>query len=274
MERISPAGEVIIEGTGLHRGGKAVLALRPGSCGIVFTKDGRRIPATPAHVVDTRLNTTIGDGMVSVSTIEHLMSSFYGMGITDCEIELAGDEIPILDGSALPYVRLLEEAGTAAIGARCDPIRISSVFRSGNGDSWIEARPGPFSLTYEIGFPEPAIGEQRFHFTGEHYREEIAPARTFGRLQDVEMMRQAGLARGGGLHNAVVVDHRVILNPEGLRFPDECVRHKVLDALGDLWMLGVPLEAEIHAFKASHALHIDLAKQIFEACASGGQERG
>jgi UDP-3-O-[3-hydroxymyristoyl] N-acetylglucosamine deacetylase len=272
MERTSLGRELTIEGTGLHRGGEVTLILRPGSNGIAFTKAGRRILAVSGNVTDTRLNTTIGDGVVSISTIEHLMSSLYGMGITDCEIELIGDEIPVLDGSALPFIRHLKEAGTRPIGSRCTPIEISSVFRCGNGESWIEAKPGPFSLTYEIGFPDPAIGEQRFCFMGENYAEEIAPARTFGRLQDVETMHKAGLALGGGLHNAVVVDHSLVLNPEGLRFPDEFVRHKVLDALGDLWILGAPLVAEIYAYKASHALHIALAKQIFESTASGRQD--
>jgi len=272
MERKTVAKEVLIEGTGLHRGGPAALIMRPGMNRIAFTKDGRRIPVTPENVVDTRLNTTIGDGGVSISTVEHLMSALYGMQITDCEIELRGDEIPVLDGSSLPFIRRLSEAGTRTLGLQLDPIRLSSVCRAENGDAWIEAMPGPFSLTYEIAFPEPAIGEQRYCFRGEGYVREIAPARTFGRLQDVEMMHKAGLALGGGLHNAVVVDRDIVLNPEGLRFPDEFIRHKVLDALGDLWILGSPLLAEIHAHKASHALHIALVTQIAAMTAGIGQE--
>jgi len=265
MECRTVARELTIEGTGIHRGEKTALRLMPGTRGIVFIRGGRRIRATPANVVDTRLNTAIGEGSVLVSTIEHLMSSLYGAGITDCEIEVSGEEIPMLDGSALPFVRLLEEAGTSPVGRRCAPIQLPSVFRSQKGDAWIEARPGPFSLTYEIDFPDPAIGAQRYRFNGGDFAAEIAPARTFGRIQDVEGMQKAGLALGGGLHNAVVVDGCRVLNPEGFRFPDECVRHKVLDALGDLWLLGVPLVAEIRAFKASHTLHVDLTRQIFEA---------
>ncbi len=272
MERITIARELIIEGSGLHGGGKTTLFLRPGSDGIVFITSGRRIPAIPLSVVDTRLNATIGDGTVIVSTIEHLMSAFYGLMITDCEIEVMGDEIPAMDGSALPFLRLLKDTGIRPIGRKCEPIRISSVFRSENGNAWIEARPGPFSLTYEINFPDPAIGEQRYCYTGEDYTSEIAPARTFGRLQDVEAMWGAGLAQGGGLHNAVVVDGSNIVNPEGLRFPDECVRHKILDALGDLWTLGVPLIAQLRASKASHTLHIDLARKIFESMKHHTQE--
>jgi UDP-3-O-[3-hydroxymyristoyl] N-acetylglucosamine deacetylase len=272
MERTTVAKEVLIEGTGLHRGGATTIVLRPGTNGIAFVKTGRRVPVSPENVVDTRLNTAIGDGEVSISTVEHLMSALYGMGITDCEIELRGDEIPVLDGSALPFIRRLSEAGTRPLGLPQNPIRIPSACRAENGDAWIEAVPGPFSLTYEIAFPEPAIGRQRYCFRGEGYEREIAPARTFGRLQDVEMMHKAGLALGGGLHNAVVVDGRAVLNPEGLRFPDEFIRHKVLDALGDLWILGAPLLAEIHAHKASHALHIALVKQIAALAAGEGRE--
>jgi UDP-3-O-acyl-N-acetylglucosamine deacetylase len=140
---------------------------------------------------------------------------------------------------------------------------LTSPIRLEDGNAWIEAKPGPFSLSYEIDFPDPAIGLQRFSYHGQDYANQIAPARTFGRLQDVEMMRAAGLAQGGGLHNAVVVDHDRIINLEGLRFPDEFVRHKVLDILGDLWTLGAPLEARIIAVKANHTLHIRLAKQVF-----------
>lgn len=265
MECRTVARELTIEGTGIHRGEKTALRLMPGTRGIVFIRQGRRIRATPANVVDTRLNTAIGEGSVLVSTIEHLMSSLYGAGITDCEIEVSGEEIPMLDGSALPFVRLLEEAGTSPVGRWCAPLQLPSVFRAQRGDAWIEARPGPFSLTYEIDFPDPAIGAQQYRFSGGDYAAEIAPARTFGRIQDVEGMQEAGLALGGGLHNAVVVDGSRVLNPEGFRFPDECVRHKILDALGDLWLLGVPLAAEIRAFKASHTLHVDLTRQIFEA---------
>ncbi len=272
MERTTIERGVRIEGTGLHRGGPAALVMRPGRNGIALTKEGRRIPVTPHNVVDTRLNTTIGDGEISIATVEHLMSALYGMQITDCEIELRGDEIPVLDGSALPFIRQLSDAGTRALGLRLNPLRLSSGCRAESGDAWIEAVPGPFSLTYEIAFAEPAIGVQRYCFRGDGYEREIAPARTFGRLQDVEMMHKAGLALGGGLHNAVVVDGDTVLNPEGLRFPDEFIRHKVLDALGDLWILGSPLLAEIHAHKASHALHVSLVKQIAALTAGQRQE--
>jgi UDP-3-O-acyl N-acetylglucosamine deacetylase len=271
MNRQTISKELIIEGTGLHKGTAITLRLKPNSDGIVFIKDGRRIPATPMNIINTRLNTTLGDDYVSISTIEHLMSALYGHRITDCDIYVSGDEMPAMDGSALPFFRLLEEAGIESLGPLCDPIVLASPIRLEDGNACIEAMPGPFSLSYEIDFPDPAIGLQRFSYLGGDFANEIAPARTFGRLQDVEMMRAAGLAQGGGLHNAVVVDHDRIINLEGLRFPDEFVRHKVLDILGDLWTLGTPLEARIIAVKANHALHIRLAKQIYLGLCQQGQ---
>lgn len=269
MERRTVSRDVFIEGTGLHKGSAITVHLKPGSDGIVFIKDGRRIPATPGHIVNTRLNTTLGDDMAAVSTIEHLMSAFSGLCITDCDIFVTGDEIPAMDGSALPFVRILREAGTKGLGIQCSPIILESPMRFEEGEAWIEAQPGPFSITYEIHFTDPAIGHQKIIYKGEDYENQVAPARTFGRMQDVEMMRSAGLALGGGLHNAVVVDRDRIMNPEGLRFPDEFVRHKVLDLLGDLWTLGGPLRAEISASRANHTLHMRLAKAIHQAAAGG-----
>lgn len=264
MERRTIRTETLIEGTGLHSGVSSTVCLRPASDGIAFIKEGERIQATPSNVIDTRLNTTIGRGSVRISTIEHLMAALYGMGITDCDIEVSGAEIPAMDGSASAFVRYLQEAGTASLGLLCVPIEIPGTIHVDEGASWIDAVPGEFSLSYEIDFPDPAIGRLKYTFDGTGFPEEIAPARTFGRMQDVEMMRSAGLAMGGGLHNAVVVDGERILNPGGLRFPDEFVRHKVLDILGDLWTLHAPLKARIRAYRANHALHIRLARTIFE----------
>ncbi|HVN71401.1 MAG TPA: UDP-3-O-acyl-N-acetylglucosamine deacetylase [Desulfomonilia bacterium] len=262
MERKTIRKALIIEGTGIHKGAPVSLRLEPAAEGIVFISSGKRIPATPAHVVDTRLNTTIGNGTIAISTIEHLMSALYGLSITDCNIGVTGSEMPSMDGSALPFVELLQDAGIEPLGLDQPPIELAAPILIEEGGARIEAEPGPFSLTYEIDFPEPAIGFQRFQFDGRDYVNRIAPARTFGRLKDVEMMHAAGLALGGGLHNAVVVDHDRVINPEGLRFPDEFIRHKVLDLLGDLWTLQAPLQARIHAYKANHALHIRLAGEI------------
>ncbi len=265
MRRRTVDHEIEIKGIGLHSGKTVSLHIRPGRSGIVFTRDGVRINAVPENVTDTRLNTTVGAGGVSVSTIEHVMSALWGLSVTDCEIETDGPEMPVLDGSALPYCAAFREAGLRDLPAEVSPLSVHDTFRVGEGDSWIEAVPGPFSVFYEIEFPSRAIGRQSFTFDGTDYEARIAPARTFGMLRDVDRMREAGLALGGSLDNAVVVDEDRVVNPGGPRFPDECIRHKVLDVLGDLWTLGTPLEARINAYKASHRLHIALAKKIREA---------
>ncbi|HOM28156.1 MAG TPA: UDP-3-O-acyl-N-acetylglucosamine deacetylase [Deltaproteobacteria bacterium] len=264
MDRTTIAREVEVEGVGLHSGLGTRLRMKPSERGIAFIKDGTRIPATPPHIVDTRLNTTYGVGNVRVGTTEHLMAALYGLGLTDLDIVVEGDEIPAMDGSALPFVEALGDAGRSPLGVAAAEISPRGVLRFGDGASWIEARPGDFSVSYEIDFPDTAIGRMRFTFDGRGFAERIAPARTFGRMQDVEAMRAAGLALGGGLHNAVVVDGDGVVNPEGLRFEDEFVRHKILDLLGDLWSLQAPLKARITAWKASHALHVRLAKALFE----------
>lgn len=262
MHRQTIARELHMEGIGLHSGDRIRMCVRPGREGIAFVRDGVRIPARPENVVDTRLNTTLGIGGVTVSTVEHLMSAFCGLGITDCEIEVSGAEVPVCDGSALPLFDLLRKAGREILPGDLEVIEVREPITAGEGGSWIEALPGPLSITYEIDFPSRAIGAQRFVFDGEGYGDLIAPARTFGMLKDVEMMRSAGLALGGSLDNAVVVDGEKVLNPEGLRFPDEFIRHKVLDLLGDLWLLGSPVAARVRAHRASHRLHVALAREI------------
>ncbi len=265
MRRRTLKREIRIQGVGLHKGGPAAISIRPGSAGIVFAKQGERIPASPENVVDTRLNTTLGNKGITISTIEHLMSCLWGLSVTDCEIEILGEEIPAVDGSALPFYTRILGAGLEGLPEEALPVRIRDLIRVEEGESFVEAAPGLFSVTYEIEFPSFAIGRQQFSYDGLNYGTEIAPARTFGLLSDVEKMRSAGLALGGSLENAVVVDEAKVLNPEGLRFPDEFVRHKILDILGDLWTLGAPLEAGIRAYKASHRLHIALARKIREA---------
>jgi len=262
MNRRTVADEIIVEGIGLHRGQSTKLYIRPSDEGIVFVKDGVRIQAEPSNIVDTRLCTTIGCQAFRISTVEHLMSALYGLKITDCEIEITGEEIPVMDGSALPFVARLQEAGYRDMDVVCPEITISETIRVESNKCWVEIGPGPFSVEYAIEFEEPAIGSQHITFGGMDYCTDIAPARTFGRLKDVEAMRSMGLALGGGLHNAVVVDNDRVLNPGGLRFKDEFVRHKVLDLLGDLWMVGAFLRGRIRAYKANHALHIELAKKI------------
>jgi UDP-3-O-[3-hydroxymyristoyl] N-acetylglucosamine deacetylase len=263
MRRTTVAQTLVIEGIGLHKGGEIELHLNPSDAGICFFKDGVKIPVVPGNVVDTRLNTTIGAHGVRISTIEHLMSALYGLGITDCEIVVKGDEIPAMDGSALPFVERIRLSGLKGLGDEITPIVVKESLRVEQGDSWVEVVPGDFSVSYAIDFSEQAIGSQHYKFNGKEYIMEIAPARTFGLLKDVEMMRSLGLALGGGLHNAVVVDGQKVLNPEGVRFADEFVRHKILDILGDLWTLGAPIMGRVRAYKANHGLHIELARKIY-----------
>jgi len=265
MKRKTILRPLYIEGVGLHKGEYVGLNIRPSSGGgIVFVRDDTKIPARPENVVDTRLNTTIGKDDVCISTVEHLMSALYGLGITDCEIEIKGEELPSMDGSALPFVRQLDKAGIKELDQDIFPIEIKSPIVVGDNNSRVEVYPGAFSLSYRIEFEDPAIGRQEYMFKGNNYVDEIAPARTFGRLCDIEQMAKMGLAIGGGLHNAVLVDRENIINPEGLRFKDEFVRHKVLDILGDLWLLGSPVMGEIKANKANHRLHIELISKIRE----------
>lgn len=265
MRRATVARTITVQGTGLHSGRDVCVRIHPAHDGIVFVKDGTRIRATPVNVSDTRLNTTFASGKASVSTAEHLMAALYGAAVTDCDIEVEGPEVPAMDGSALPWLVAIEEAGLAFMDGEAAPIVLRRPLRIEEGDSWIEALPGPFMVNYEIAFEDEAIGKQRVTFDGTGFKSAIAPARTFGRMQDVKAMREAGLALGGGLHNAVVVDGSTVVNPEGLRFDDEFVRHKVLDLLGDLWTLQAPLEARINAVRASHSLHIRLARAIMRA---------
>ncbi|HNR51156.1 MAG TPA: UDP-3-O-acyl-N-acetylglucosamine deacetylase [Deltaproteobacteria bacterium] len=262
MQRRTIAREIHMEGVGLHSGGLITLTVRPSREGIVFVRDGERIPASPENVVDTRLNTAIGRGGVTISTVEHLMSALYGLGITDCEVEVSGAEIPAMDGSALPFYKMLLQAGPQDVPGEAPEICIDRTVAVEDGASWIKACPGPFSITYEIDFSARAVGRQQYCYDGTDYGGRIAPARTFGMLKDVEMMHAAGLARGGSLQNAVVVDDERVLNPEGLRFPDEFIRHKVLDLLGDLWLIGAPPVGVIRAYRASHRLHVALAHEL------------
>ena len=261
MLRQTVARSVSIKGTGLHRGNTVHLSIKAGEDGIIFIRNGQKIPARPDFVVDTRLNTMLGSKGIVISTIEHLMSALYGLGITDCEVHVNGDEMPSMDGSALPFFNALSEPGTTPIG-EIDPYIIMSQMRVGDDNTYVEIAPGDFSISYSIDFPEPAIGKQTYVYSGGDYKALIAPARTFGRLKDVNAMRAMGLSLGGSLENAIIVDNNMILNPEGLRYEDEFVRHKILDLLGDLWLLGRPVNGSIKAVKANHRLHVELAKII------------
>ncbi len=260
-------------GVGLHTGARVDLVLRPAppDTGIVFHRvDLPRpvaIPATALHVGDTRLSSTLKEDGVSISTVEHLMSALAGLGIDNLHVDVAGPEIPIMDGSAGPFVFLLQAAGIVEQDAPKHYLRITESVEVRDGDKWARFDPfNGFKLDFTIDFPHPMFGSENrqvvIDFALHSYVKEVARARTFGFMQDVEAMRAAGLGLGGSLQNAVVLDDFSVLNADGLRYDNEFVKHKVLDAIGDLYLLGHPLIGQYTAFKSGHGLNNALARAL------------
>jgi UDP-3-O-[3-hydroxymyristoyl] N-acetylglucosamine deacetylase len=260
-------------GVGLHTGARVDLNLRPAApdTGVVFHRvdlpDPVSIPARAENVGDTRLSSTLRLDGASVSTVEHLMSALAGLGIDNLHVDVAGPEIPIMDGSAFPFVFLLQSAGIVEQQAVKQYLRVDAPVEVRDGDKWARFEPfAGFKLDFTIDFPHPVFGSENRHvvvdFAEHSYVKEVARARTFGFMQDVEALREAGLALGGSLHNAIVLDETRVLNSEGLRFDNEFVRHKVLDAIGDLYLLGHPLIGQYTAFKPGHALNNLLARAL------------
>lgn len=226
------------------------------------------IPARVESASTFDYATTLNVDGVSVGTVEHVLSACYGEELDNCVIELDGPEVPILDGSALPFVRLFHAAGFERLDVPIEMLVFSEpveVSRDGRGVSFQPDGPG-LTITYEIDFPHPVVGRQELTVAirPEEYSTRIAPARTFGFAKDVDALRARGLARGGSLHNAVVLDEEGVLSGP-LRFRDEFVRHKILDLVGDLALLGVSLPGHIHARRAGHALHIEFARALAAA---------
>jgi UDP-3-O-[3-hydroxymyristoyl] N-acetylglucosamine deacetylase len=266
---------VSIEGVGLHSGHPVRARFRPAPAGhgIVFRRMDRRGARIPARVDSASTfdyATTLSSGGVSVGTVEHVLSAAYGEGLDNCTIELDGPEVPIVDGSALPFVRLFHAAGFERLDVAVERLSVSEPVEVSRGDRGLSFQPdGPgLTITYEIDFPHPVVGRQELTVAirPEEYSARIAPARTFGFARDVEALRARGLARGGTLHNAVVLDDTGVLSGP-LRFRDEFVRHKVLDLLGDLALLGAVMDGHIHARRAGHALHIEFARALAAAAA-------
>jgi UDP-3-O-[3-hydroxymyristoyl] N-acetylglucosamine deacetylase len=260
-------------GVGLHTGARVDLTLRPAAvdAGIVFHRTDLAgsppIPATAIMVGDTRLSSTLRAGEASVSTVEHLMSALAGLGIDNLHVDVAGPEVPIMDGSAAPFVYLLQGAGIVEQDAPKRFLRVVAPVEVRDGDKWARFEPhAGFRLDFTIDFPHPVFGSENRHvvidFAEHSYVREVARARTFGFMQDVEAMRAAGLGLGGSLQNAIVLDEVRVLNSEGLRYDNEFVRHKVLDAIGDLYLLGHPLIGQYTAHKSGHALNNALARAL------------
>ncbi len=269
------AGIVEVEGIGLHTGRPSRVAIRPAAegAGIVFVRVDRghaAIPAAARLLNGTSLSTTLSHGADSVATVEHVLSALVGLGVDNARVEVDGPEVPILDGSSRPFVDLIMNAGLRTQAAPRRFLALMRPVRVKDGDKEILALPAnDLQVTYAIDFPHPAIGYQAATTRVEAatYATEIAPARTFCLMREVEAMRRAGLARGGSLDNAVVVGETGVVNGT-LRFPDEFVRHKVLDLIGDLALLGAPLRAHVIAFKAGHRLHAALVRRILASRAA------
>ena len=264
-------------GVGLHSGQRVELTLRPAApdAGIVFRRVDLPQPVdiavTAMAVTDTRLATTISNGSAKVQTVEHLMSACAGLGIDNLYVDITADEVPVLDGSSSSFVFLLQSAGIEVQGTVKRFIRVLKPVEVSDGvgatSKWARLTPYEgYKLGFEIEFDHPAVDStgQRVEFdmsTGSYSRD-IARARTFGFTKDVEMMRSKGLAMGGGLDNAIVMDDYKVLNTEGLRYNDEFVKHKILDAMGDLYCMGKPLLAAYSAFRSGHALNNKLLREL------------
>ena len=260
---------VSCSGVGLHSGKPATLTLAPAApdAGISFVRRdlGLEIPARADLVVDTILSTSLGCAGGRVATVEHVLAALTGMGVDNCRVEVDGPEIPILDGSAAPFVYLLQEAGVRTQRAGKRFLVVEKPVELHDGDKIARVEPArELSIRFTVDFNHPLITDQTFEFvfSDRNFAREVARARTFGFLRDIEKMRTAGLALGGSLDNAVVVDEFSILNPGGLRFPDEFARHKVLDALGDVTLLGMPLIARFVARKSGHAMNQALVRKL------------
>lgn len=261
-------------GVGLHTGARVAIKLHPApeNTGIVFRRvdllgAGAEIPARWSHVADSRMCTVLSDGNgISVATVEHLMSAFYGLGIDNVIVEINGPEVPAMDGSAHPFVFLMECAGLVEQDATRKALKILRPTTFVNGNKKVALGPSSSGLIvdFEIDFKAGAIGHQScsFKFDAEIFRTDISRARTFGLLSDVTALREAGLARGGSLENAIVVDGDRILNDEGLRSADEFVYHKALDAIGDMYLSGYPIIGHFFGYCSSHADTARLMRKI------------
>lgn len=270
MKQTTLAKSVSSVGIGLHKGEPIKITLEPleANSGILFYRSdvGMLVKAMPSTVVNTQMATVIGNGAHFISTIEHLLSSVYAYGIDNIRIVLDGAEVPVMDGSGASFCMMLDEAGLRKLDATKKVLLIKKEVEVLDGKKFARVEPSlKPSYSFKIEFAHPAIGKQEysFEFSKKNFIEEISRARTFGFLKDVQMLRSRGLALGGSLDNAVVMDETKILNPEGLRFSNEFVRHKILDAIGDLALLGAPFIGNYSSFAGSHHLNHELTKAIF-----------
>lgn len=258
-------------GIGLHSGKKVTLSLGPGPAGsgIRFRRadlGGLEVPARVSHVGGINHATGLMCDTVRVDTVEHLLAAFLSLGVDNAVVELSSPEVPIMDGSAAPFVYLIQEAGIRSLSTPRQYLKVLHPMSLSRGDKRIALYPSDhFKVTYSIAFNHPMLRHQSrtIRLSEESFVEEIAPARTFGFLEEVELMRQQGLALGGSLENAIVIGDTGVLN-NALRFDDEFVRHKILDAIGDLALVGHPIIGHLVAHRGGHALHTQFAAQVLE----------
>jgi len=273
MREQTVAAPIEFSGIGLHTGEPATMRILPAMAesGIVFRRvdlDNFEIRADVGSVERVAYATTLMNRGVWISTVEHLLSALYGLGIDNAIVELDNFEVPILDGSGLLYSEAIQRVGIKALGTERNLIRITKPFSLEEGGKSIAIHPSEkFSIEYEIGFPHPLIGFQKLEveITPENYASLVAPARTFGFYDEVERLQASGLVRGGSLENAIVLTDKGMLNETSLRFPDEFVRHKILDLLGDFALIGQPVLGRIVANRAGHALHTRFVAELLES---------
>ncbi len=267
------ARDIIVTGIGIHSGKKVTMHLYPSDCdtGVQFkrvdVKGASWVKADALSVGATENNTTIGAGAEAIHTVEHLLSVFYGLGINNVKIEIDGPEVPIMDGSGASFVFLLKETGLKILNKSKKFLVVLDKVRVDFEDKWATIEPHPnLSVESTIVFAHPKIKKQNFsfEFSCENYIEQISRARTFGMLRDVDMLKRKGLIKGGSLDNAIVLDDYNVVNPEGLRFEDEFIRHKILDTIGDVSLLGYEIAGKITTYKSGHNVHNLLCRKLLE----------
>lgn len=259
----------IIDGLGLHTGEycEVMMFANTENTGINFHKDSKQVSN---KITSSELATSIGDDGLSISTIEHFMSLFYALGVHNIDIHVDGPEMPILDGSAISIYNKISDHDFLIKGSNgITHIKMIEKLMVGDDDAYIIVSPSDkFEISFHIDFDHPLIGKQDYNIiiTPESYLKEIAPARTFGFYEDLDYLKESGFAKGASLENTIVLTKDDIMNPEGLRFPDEFVRHKILDLIGDFSLLDCPLDAKIEAYKSGHALNREMVEKIKGLC--------
>lgn len=266
------AEKVSCTGIGLHSGAPVQLTLLPARAGtgivVVRSDRGRsvEIPARASSVHSTAFATTLGEGEDTVATVEHLLAALYGLGIDNARVVVEGPELPVMDGSAASFVYLIQSAGVFVQRATRPLLRFRKPIEVRDGERWIRIEPArDFRISYAIDFEHPAIARQELHLAAGDpavFEHELAGARTFGFLSEVRALWDAGLANGGSLENTVVLDDERVVNPEGIRWPDEFVRHKALDLIGDLALLGTRLQGHVRVERGGHSLHLQMVSAI------------